>query len=273
MSKFVQGFKKIIYGYIPFYYAKVFNPQSASLPYYKYVIDYHNSHHLFLFRHEYEMMEIKIEEDKASGLPYVYLPHPNGKKRLFFSKRMTHEAIKKLFMTLLMEQDHRSPHRYFDHIEEFKDKVLLDVGAAEGILSLMAIEQVKHVYLFECSEDWIDALNKTFEPWKDKVTIIKKFVSDKDDENNVSLDTFFKDKPQNNLFLKMDIEGMERKALSGCRQMFANAGNVSFAICTYHRKDDLSVISSFLNTYHCKYTNQTGFFAHRLKSVLLRGTN
>ena len=84
-----------------------------------------------------------------------------------------------------MEQDHRSPHRYFDHIEEFKDKVLLDVGAAEGILSLMAIEQVKHVYLFECSEDWIDALNKTFEPWKDKVTIIKKFVSDKDDENNV----------------------------------------------------------------------------------------
>ncbi|MBQ7420051.1 MAG: FkbM family methyltransferase [Prevotella sp.] len=271
MSKFVQGFKKIIYGYIPFYYAKTFNPHSASLPYYKYVIDYHNAHHLFLFRHEYEDMEVYVEVDQESGLPYVFLP--DSQKKLFFSKRMTHEAIKKLYITLLMEQDPRSPHRYFDQIEEFKGKTLLDVGAAEGILSLMAIEQVNHVYLFECAEDWIDALTKTFEPWKEKITIVRKYVSDKNDDNHVTLDTFFKDHPQQNLFLKMDIEGMERLALAGCRQLFATPGNVCFAICTYHRKDDLSVISSFLNTFHCKYTNQTGFFAHRLKSILLRGFN
>lgn len=271
MSKIVQIFKKVIYGYIPYSYCKVFHPSSKSLPYYKYVIDYHNAHHLFLFRHEYENNKIDIMTDEESGLPYVFLPNSN--KKLFFCKSMQHEEIKKLFLSLLMEQDNRSPHRYFDAIEEFKDKTLLDVGAAEGILSLMAIEKVRKVFLFECNEEWIDALNKTFEPWREKVTIIKKFVGDKDIDDSITLDHFFKEIPHSELFLKMDIEGMERYALSGARQLFSESGNMTFAICTYHKRDDLQVISAFLDAFHCHYVNQEGFFAHRLKSVMLRGNN
>ncbi|MCR5152747.1 MAG: hypothetical protein K6A98_06305 [Prevotella sp.] len=178
-----------------------------------------------------------------------------------------------MLKALTLEQDHRSPHRYFDQIDEFKGKTLLDIGAAEGILSLMAIEHVAHVFLFECEECWIEALQKTFEPWKEKVTIIPKYVSDINDGNNIRIDTFFNNKPHPNLFIKMDIEGMERKALAGAVRLFEEPGNVSFSICTYHEHDDYKVILTFLNKYDCKYQNQTGYWSHHIKSVMLRGHN
>ena len=42
-------------------------------------------------------------------------------------------------------------------------------------------------------------------------------MSDVDEEDNITLDTFFRDEGKfiDNLFLKMDIEGYERKALEG----------------------------------------------------------
>ena len=50
----------------------------------------------------------------------------------------------------------------------------------------------------------------TFAPYKEKITIVRKYVSDVDDEDNITLDTFFRDegKSIDNLFLKMNIEDM-----------------------------------------------------------------
>ena len=47
----------------------------------------------------------------------------------------------------------------------------MDAGCAEGYTSLEVVEEVDHLYLFECDEAWIEALEATFALWREKVTI------------------------------------------------------------------------------------------------------
>ena len=84
-------------------------------------------------------------------------------------------------------------------------------------------------------------------------------------------DTIVQDKPDEHLFIKMDIEGAERRALAGCEQLFRDCKKIDFAICTYHLHDDEEVISAFLDKHNCTYRNQKGFFRHKIRSVVLRG--
>ena len=72
----------------------------------------------------------------------------------------------------MIEQDQRSAHHYFNNNKDVTGKVFVDVGCAEGYSSLEIIEEAKHVYLFEQNESWLEAIRATFEPWKDKVTIV-----------------------------------------------------------------------------------------------------
>ena len=98
-------------------------------------------------------------------------------------------------------------------------------------------------YLFECEDTWIEVLEATFALWSDKVTIVHKYVNDVDDEQNVTLDTYFKDKFLGAIYLKMDIEGCERKALRVAKKLL-NSSHIFGAVCVYHLQDDelLSVI-------------------------------
>ena len=181
------------------------------------------------------------------------------------------KKIQKYYRALSMEQDRRSPHHYFNSVKEVTGKVFVDVGCAEGYSSLEIIEEAKHVYLFEQNESWLEAIRATFEPWKDKVTIVQKYVSNRNSPKEQKLDDFFRDKPDEHLFIKMDIEGAERRALAGCEQLFRDCKKIDFAICTYHLHDDEEVISAFLDKHNCTYRNQKGFFRHKIRSVVLRG--
>ena len=148
----------------------------------------------------------------------------------------------------------------------------MDVGCAEGYSSLEIIDEAKHVYLFEQDEQWLEAIRATFEPWQDKVTIVQKYVSDHNSSREQTLDDFFNNQTDEHLFLKMDIEGAERHALAGCKNLFQNCQKLDFAICTYHLHDDEAVISAFLDKNNCTYTNQKGFFRHKIRSVVMRGS-
>jgi hypothetical protein len=171
-----------------------------------------------------------------------------------------------------MEQDTHSPHRYVKDISRLKGKVLLDVGAAEAIFSLDVIELVSHVYLFECDDVWIEALNATFAPWKDKVTIVRKYVSDTNDENTITLDRFFEDKDKKNLFLKMDIEGYEQAALRGASNLLKEAHDIDFSICTYHKKNDAVEIAGILNSFgfDCEQTEGFIYFEKDFRKAIIR---
>lgn len=262
----MNQFKRSIYGTIPYYLSKVFRRDSPAIKYYEYIKTYGYSRHLYLFKHEYDNLEVCPILDVSNGLYYIF----HNDKKLYFRRNLDVYKIKRLYLTLLMEQDVRSAHRYYDSLEQVKNKTFVDIGASEGIVALNVIESVNKIYLFECDEDWVEALNATFAPWKEKVCIINKYISNKNDGYFQSLDSFFEDKPKDNLFLKMDIEGEERKALSGAEKLFTESQNLEFAICAYHLNDDEQVISSILDKYHCLYNIQRGFFRKRIRAVVFR---
>lgn len=144
---------------------------------------------------------------------------------------------------VIAEQDKRSPHMYFDHhvlIDE--NSVLFDIGAAEGLITLLNIDKVKKAYVFECDEQWCSALKKTFAPYGDKVSIINKFVSDVNDDNNTTLEPFLRKHIEDNVILKMDIEGMETQVLQNGLGSYVGAANLKFSCCTYHRVKDAEIL-------------------------------
>lgn len=154
----------------------------------------------------------------------------------------------------------------------------MDVGAAEGIFALDTIEYIEHVYLFECEEEWMDALNATFEPWKEKVTIVKKYVSDVDEGDFITLDSFFNNNFSSlpkNLFIKMDIEGFELKALKGCINTLQRCKNSSGSISIYHKREDERDIQSFFEDLSFKTSITPGYIymGYEMRRVVVRFIN
>lgn len=151
------------------------------------------------------------------------------------------------FVGIIVEQDKRSPHRYFTdsfHVEE--GEIFVDVGAAEGMISLDSIDKVKKAYLIEGNEEsWKGPLEKTFSPYKEKTNIIYKFAADHCDAENISLDELLKDDMEaKGIMVKMDVEGNEMNVLRGAERLLQR-DNVRFAVCTYHQEGDEEKLQRF----------------------------
>lgn len=180
----------------------------------------------------------KIGYDSIRKMYYVlHLCDDGVRRKLYFAEHINNPyAVRGIYNCLLLENDIQSPHRY---INEFctipTGGCLADVGAQEGLLGLNNIELVERLYLFECDKNWIRALEATFEPWKDKVCIVPRFVGDRDDDQFVRLDTFFASRKIH--LIKMDIEGWEMPALRGAENLLKRE-EIIWAVCSYHNKDD-----------------------------------
>ncbi len=187
---------------------------------------------------KYNLQEITVLRE--DDFPYVIR---NGKK-LFGKKSFSNEEWKSVYNQILLEQDVESPHRYMTEMRmPDSDSIFADIGAAEGFLALDIIDKVKKLYIFEYNTDWTEALEKTFKPWKDKVEIIDKYVSDIDSDDSITLDTFFADK--NIDFIKADIEGYEERMLQGGANVFKNKLKRCL-LCCYHRNSAEEYFKSFL---------------------------
>lgn len=187
--------------------------------------------------------QVPVHQDMDNGLYYVV----RDNKRLYFKRSMTPVGVQKLYANLMMEQHADSPHRYFDgNFTVSSDDVFVDVGCAEGIISLDVVEKARKICLFECDESWVEALKATFRPWKHKVEIIQRYVSDCDNDNCIRLDSFFKNREEKPGFVKMDVEGAEAKVLEGMKLLSKDSENMKIAVCTYHRKEDYKTFSDFM---------------------------
>jgi len=194
------------------------------------------------FQDKYKRKDISVYKDDKVKLKYIIF---DG-KRLYFKRRSSTRGIKRNYNNLLIEQDLNSAHRYLtDGFNIENNDILVDVGAAEGNLALSVIEKVKKVYLFESDSNWIEPLKATFSPWKDKVEIINKFVSNKNDESSISLDQFFSKIDVVN-FLKIDAEGAEAEILNGCDTMLSSDRQLKLALCCYHKPNDEKEFNDFL---------------------------
>ena len=196
----------------------------------------------YQFPEKYKAADILIKKDEAKSLLYTLW---EGKK-LYYKNGHQVKKAQTYFNSLLLEQDISSPHRYLTPQLDVKDgDVIVDVGAAEGNFSLSVIEKASRVFLFEVEKDWIKALEATFEPWKDKVEIIQKYVSDVNNEECVKLDTFFAANQVVN-FVKADVEGAEGQVLNGMSELISRQNDLRIAVCTYHRQSDAEVLEKLV---------------------------
>lgn len=212
------------------------------------VVDYLNSNDIAVFpydfRSRYDKSKIEVHRDESNSLPYVY----HDQKKLYFKRSYSDSKIKSLYHGLLLDQDHDSPHRYLtDDFRIGSNDVIADIGAAEGNFSLSNVEKVKKVYLFECDAEWIEALEATFSPWKEKVIICNQFVSDTDSNDSISLDHFAKEH-DDITFLKVDIEGEESRFLNGAHNFLCSSKPFKMAICTYHKQEDEAEFTALLES-------------------------
>lgn len=224
-------------------YFRQHEPADAEL---KAAVNYLKSHPLSVFpdsfTHKYNFKSIEVHKDTDKDL--LWVNHEGH--RLYFKRSYNVTTIKLLYNGLLAEQDPESPHRYtaegFDIAE---GDVLLDVGSAEGIFTLSNIVKLKKAYLFEREPEWVEALEATFEPWKDKVEIISKFVSDVNDAENICIDTFLEEKQDGPTIVKIDVEGAEDRVLKGMEQT-VRQHHPKIALCTYHKQGDFIKFSAYL---------------------------
>jgi len=237
------------------------------------VIDYINRRGVQIFPYDftdkYTHSSIDVFEDSSCGLKYVMMDN----KRLYFKRRWSVKRIRKSFHDLSLEQDLKSPHRYLStNFTVSSSDVLADFGAAEGNFSLSVIEKIKKVYLFESDPEWIEALEMTFLPWKDKVEIVPRFVSDVNDEKHCSGDVFFAGKELT--FMKIDVDGGERKLLRGFADTINSASRMQIALCTYHQHDDEKDFSSMLSAKGYAVSPSCGYmifyYDKKLKAPYLR---
>jgi len=196
----------------------------------------------YKFQDEYIADNIEVFSDEHNDLPYVL----HEGKKLYFKKRWGKKKIQNLYNLLSKEQDIRSPHRYLTHQFQFEEgEILIDAGVAEGNFALSVVEKASRLILFEADKEWIEPLNATFEPWKDKVEIVHKFVSDKSDSTNTTIDDFITPS-ETSIFLNIDVESAESRLLSGCKRVIEEQKLLKVAICTYHKQDDEQKFSSLL---------------------------
>lgn len=206
---------------------------------------YENMHQTFY-------MEEDVKRDEETGMLYVTYKG----NRLYFRKSYSVQDVLNVFNGLCNEQQEHSPHRYLsEKVKVDEDDIVFDIGCSEGIFSLEIISKAKHVYLFEADEGWVEALTQTFKPFAKKVTIIAKWVSDVDDDKNISIDSFMKREGLDHIdVVKMDVEGFERKVLTGASQAIAKNEVAKLLVCTYHNAGDAEWVSKYLQNYELEYS-------------------
>ncbi|MDR2233791.1 MAG: FkbM family methyltransferase [Tannerella sp.] len=219
------------------------------------------------FSDKYIHKEIKMLKDDSNGLFYVMR---NGKK-LYFRRNITNKKAKILYNSLLIEQDKDSAHLYLtDEFDIADGDILVDVGCAEAFLALDVIEKIKKVYLFEYEDEWIEALNYTFAPWKEKVEIVKKYATDHTGENDVSLDDFFINREMPG-FIKIDVEGAELQVLNGMKNMIEAKHPMKLVICTYHRRDDYKNITEHVLNAGLRFTTSNSHMLFKIIPFFRKG--
>ncbi len=166
-----------------------------------------------------------------------------------------------------VDQHPQSPHRYLT--EDFTvgaDDIVIDGGAVEGNFGLRVVEHVKKLYLFEPESYWQEPLQATFEPWKDKVVIVPKYLSKQDTETAVALDAYFTDK-EKPTFIKLDVEGFEADVLEGAADLLATSIKRA-VVCTYHYADDEAKLSTLMRACHFSVAPSRGYMLFQLYDKL-----
>lgn len=186
--------------------------------------------------------------------------------------------------------DKKDWHYYqWKHTPIEQGEILLDIGTAEGLFSLCEVNKCSHIHLVEPSHTFMSCLEKTFEPYRNKVTIHNVAIGNEDGTVAFSEDSLdgkialgnkgnTKETPIRKIdsiiqgrvtYLKADIEGFELEMLKGAEQTI-KINKPKIAITTYHDENNpdeiIALIKSFVPeyNYHVK-----GIYEANPKPVLI----
>ena len=205
----------------------------------------------FEWAKKYDTLMPEVMRDEKQGCYYSLFEG----KRMYFPKHYTHTHVIWAIRSILKEQDPLSPHLYLtDDFQLTPESIVVDAGVAEGNFALSVVEKAKKLYLIECNSAWMEALRLTFEPWKEKVFFIEKYLSDEADSSTISLDSLLEPEAGCNYFVKLDIEGFEQRALSGMKKLISSGNPIKMNVCTYHHPNDCKEIETILvsNGFSCE---------------------
>ena len=212
--------------------------------------------------------------DRHHGMPYVI---HNG-KRLYFPKDFSVERTERNYRKYIETENllggnytKKMPHCY--QSERFKvndGDVFVDVGAAEGLVALDVIDKASKVYLVESERRWVKALRATFEPYKEKCVIVQKLVTDHNGRNSITLEHLLKYETTRPIFVKMDIEGYEKRVVGASKDFLSRRDNIKLACCTYHKEEDAQALESLFRQlcYHYEFSDGWMLFSKYDKSML-----
>lgn len=231
----------------------------------------------YLQKNELDVFCGQIKKNYTLDLFDIYKDYNNGLlysfwkgKRIYLSSKYTNENDAKAYLcSLCREQDINSPHNYnIDKLDLENTDIFIDAGAAEGFFALQIIDDVKHIYLVEGDEKWITALRNTFEPYKDKVTIIEKWLDEIDTKKTISLDGIAVENANvNKIVVKMDIEGKETDVIRGMKKLINSKIDLTCIVCTYHKSHDEDILYDFFknNGFETSFSYGYMFFPYGKK--------
>ena len=226
-------------------------------------LKYWETHELSVFNQHFEKWKQTrhvLYIDEECDLPYVVFDTIEGKKkRMYYPRGQATESNRNALVNLMQEQAPTSPHLYIKGKHKINaGDIVIDAGVCEGNFALRYIDLCSKMYLFEPDENWFEPLQKTFKDYGDKVEFIPKFLSDKTDDKNITIDDALPDFKGKNIFLKMDIEGAEPSALRGAKRILTN-NKVKASVCTYHNAYDLIKVKSIFQSYGYKTSTSDGY--------------
>ena len=228
-------------------------------------LEYWKTHKLSVFNQHIETNRgtgHRVFFDDACGFPYIVFQTVGGEyRKMFFPQeyKFFEYSDKTFVLNLLQEQLPTSPHLYIkgEHKINAGD-IIIDAGVCEGNFALKYVDICSKMYLFECEPKWVEVLKQTFRDYRDKVEIIPKFLSDVTDGDNITIDDALPDLRGQNIFLKMDIEGAEPKALRGAKRILTN-NRVKASVCAYHNADDCIHIKGIFRKYGYEVSTSDGW--------------
>ena len=190
-----------------------------------------------------ELTNYRVYRDEGNH-PYIIYE----KKRMYYPDACSafwKRDGKEYITDILYEQKDNSPHLYLkDESIISYGSVIVDAGTCEGNFAIRFVDRASKIYLIEPDPLWIECLERTFRPYKNKIIICSKKLERYDSATSITLDSLLKNQKID--FLKMDIEGAEVGALLGAQDTLAN-NNVNCAICCYHKMNDEKNIRFILN--------------------------
>ena len=209
-----------------------------------------------LYIYPYEFTD-KYLEEKDSFKVYKekknqYVLHKG--KKLYYPYSFSSADVLENYTQLIIEQDELSPHKYFSDNVNFEKGIFVDVGSAEGIISLDIIEMADEVYLLERSKEWISALQETFMDYMNKIHIIPYYAGSYDSDITITLDTLLSKYGNKDIFVKIDVEGMELEVLRGCINTIKK-NNCKFSCASYHTNTmERKIRDFFIRLGYCTET-------------------